>query len=187
MAALVKAATELMIEPGADLSIRNIAGRARVNHGLVHTYFGSKQALLAEAAHELLARVPIWDGRGSFPRIARADADLARLLRAFGLSALRADHESLFDYPHALAWSQGIVAAHPGMSDEEAMRRVLIGFATGLGWTLFARQLASVLGLDHEQLRRAEAELSDMVESLDRRPTSDVPTALAEGAAAAAD
>lgn len=48
-AALIQAAAELFAERGpARVSVRDVAARAGVNHGLVHQYFGSKRALLGE-------------------------------------------------------------------------------------------------------------------------------------------
>lgn len=55
-AALITAAAELFSHGiPALVSVRDIAGRANVNHGLVHQYFGSKDALVA-ATIEHLAR-----------------------------------------------------------------------------------------------------------------------------------
>jgi AcrR family transcriptional regulator len=53
--ALIEAAIDLFVEFGPNaVSVRAIADRAGVNHGLVHHYFGSKAALV-RAAHEHLA------------------------------------------------------------------------------------------------------------------------------------
>jgi TetR/AcrR family transcriptional regulator, repressor for neighboring sulfatase len=46
--ALIEAAIELFAERGpAAVSVREIATRAGVNHGLVHRHFGSKEGLLS--------------------------------------------------------------------------------------------------------------------------------------------
>jgi AcrR family transcriptional regulator len=48
-AALIQSASQLFAERGpAGVSVRDVAAHAGVNHGLVHQYFGSKQALLGE-------------------------------------------------------------------------------------------------------------------------------------------
>ena len=54
--ALIRATTELILERGVSVSVRDIAERAGVNHGLVHTYFGSKDALLTEAFGAVIDR-----------------------------------------------------------------------------------------------------------------------------------
>ena len=47
MASLMDAARDLFAERGpASVSVRDIAARARVNHGLIFRHFGSKEALL---------------------------------------------------------------------------------------------------------------------------------------------
>jgi AcrR family transcriptional regulator len=54
---LVRAAADLLSEVGPRaVSVRAIAERAEVNHGLVHYYFGGKDALLGEAMAELVER-----------------------------------------------------------------------------------------------------------------------------------
>src|ERR1700744_5973212 len=90
-AAVLQAASELFAEKGpAATSIREVAARAGVNHGLLHRHFGSKRQLLAatlqyladsaatlhdsgapaerlEAAYELQARVMVRSMLDGFP------------------------------------------------------------------------------------------------------------------------
>ena len=91
VAAVLSAASELFAERGpAATSIREVAARAGVNHGLLHRHFGSKRQLLAatlqhladsaatlrdsgapaerlEAAHELQVRVMVRSKLDGFP------------------------------------------------------------------------------------------------------------------------
>ena len=54
MNALIKAGAELFAERGlAAVSVRDVAARARVNHGLVHHYFGTKEDLLSAVVQRL--------------------------------------------------------------------------------------------------------------------------------------
>jgi AcrR family transcriptional regulator len=56
--ALVEALRELLRDrPAGAISVREIAARAGVNHGLVHRYFGSKEALVREAVSRIAAQV----------------------------------------------------------------------------------------------------------------------------------
>jgi AcrR family transcriptional regulator len=58
MNALVDAVVRLLDRRAAgDISVRDIAAEAGVNHGLVHHYFGSKEALIREAVARTNARV----------------------------------------------------------------------------------------------------------------------------------
>ena len=53
-ASLIKAARELLAEVGPNLmSVRSVAAKAGVNHGLVHHYFGGKRGLIEAAARHL--------------------------------------------------------------------------------------------------------------------------------------
>src|SRR6201997_2508907 len=54
VAAVLEAASELFAERGpAATSIREVAARAGVNHGLLHRHFGSKRQLLAATLQHL--------------------------------------------------------------------------------------------------------------------------------------
>jgi len=56
--ALIQAAAALFSEKGVDaVSLRMIADRAGVNHGLIHRHFGSKETLRIETQEKLAADV----------------------------------------------------------------------------------------------------------------------------------
>src|SRR5438045_9506246 len=53
-AAVLEAAADLFAERGpAATSIRDIAARSRVNHGLIHRHFGSKHSVVAAVLDHL--------------------------------------------------------------------------------------------------------------------------------------
>lgn len=55
---LIEAARQLVqTRPFSEVSVRDIAQLADVNHGFVHTWFGSKNDLLARVAQDLLQEV----------------------------------------------------------------------------------------------------------------------------------
>ena len=69
---LIVAARDLLAEVGPRAtSVRSVAARAGVNHGLVHHYFGSKEALLREGmkrlVHEHAVRATERAGKGPAP------------------------------------------------------------------------------------------------------------------------
>ncbi len=68
MAALIDATTALILEQGVTMSVRDIAMRAGVNHGLVHTYFGSKDSLLTATFGEISTRAAAEVGHTGFPQ-----------------------------------------------------------------------------------------------------------------------
>src|SRR5690348_4452281 len=54
VSALLESAADLFAERGpAATSIRDIAARSRVNHGLIHRHFGSKDGLVAAVLDHL--------------------------------------------------------------------------------------------------------------------------------------
>ena len=55
---LIEAATALLREkPFSDVGVRDIATRADVNHGFVHTWFGSKNDLLKRVLAEIIDNI----------------------------------------------------------------------------------------------------------------------------------
>jgi AcrR family transcriptional regulator len=94
--ALIEAASELLAETGpTTTSVRDIAGRAGVNHAQVHHYFGGKRGLLKEAMrrmasahHEALADIA---GERPFPPA--MTMPLERYLQAVVRAAIEGDIE----------------------------------------------------------------------------------------------
>ncbi len=90
-AALIDAAAELFADGiPALVSVRDIAARANVNHGLVHQYFGSKDALIAATIEELARQ------RAEIVENAPDEATAVRM-------ALRFQHDQPA-YTRLLAW-----------------------------------------------------------------------------------
>ena len=93
--ALIEAATELFSERGPNaVSVREIAKRAKVNHGLVHRHFGSKEGLLKEVQNKLAEEIALKVGD------ARPDETLQDLIGAVFGATNRQGH-----WLRILAWS----------------------------------------------------------------------------------
>jgi AcrR family transcriptional regulator len=169
--AIVAAARDLFAAHGyAGVSVRDIAAKARVNHGLVHRHFGSKEALLHAVLQGMfsdvgaMARVDLDPSSSDFllklfPLVTARKQDWQILMRAvmdgFDFQA------SPFEFPIT-----GAVVDHVAVrrgSRNEACRSIAGAIiAGGLGWLLLETYLSPVLDLDkvdHEKLRKRMATL----------------------------
>lgn len=132
VAAVLAAASELFAEKGpAATSIREVAARAGVNHGLLHRHFGSKRQLLAatlqdladagarlrqsgaaatelEAAQELQMRVMVRSALDGFPvqQLQKRFPGMEQFL-AQVRSAVSDDHQARLLAAHAMALQFG--------------------------------------------------------------------------------
>lgn len=158
---LVEAAADLIVEIGPHAStVRGVAERAGVNHGLVHHYFGSKESLLKAAMLRLLGEhrdfVAEHGGGGAIPppmlllqqaRYIRAVAhcvldgemDLALLEVTEGISVPRAALEYV-------ASSRG--EATPSTKVKAA---ACTAMALEMGWALLEPFLFAVTGVTVEE------------------------------------
>src|ERR1700753_2218751 len=81
-AAVLEAASHLFAEKGpAATSIREVAARAGVNHGLLHRHFGSKHQLLAATLQHLAdSAAALRESGASFERVEAAGELHARVM-----------------------------------------------------------------------------------------------------------
>jgi TetR/AcrR family transcriptional regulator, repressor for neighboring sulfatase len=165
VAAVLAAAGELFAEKGpAATSIREVAARAGVNHGLLHRHFGSKRQLLAATLQHL--------------------ADSAMTLRESGapLEQLEAAHEqqlrvmvrsTLDGFPieelqqrfPGMEWF--LEQVRPGHSDERQARlSAAHAMALQFGWGLIGPTLRVAFGLQDlsdSEIRAGVAEQIDKI------------------------
>lgn len=166
VAALVDAAADEMAERGVEAaSVRGIASRAGVNHGLVHRHFGSKQALLAAVLDRLAADVAAeFDAEGP---VALAGPSVTRFLRVLARAILDgADVGSLQGHHPVMDRLLPLLAQQTGLPDEEVRIVAAQRMALELGWLLFEPFLASAAGLEGIALDRARAEVRTTVRGL---------------------
>lgn len=157
---LVAAAAELLGEIGPRAtSVRMVADRAGVNHGLVHHYFSSKDGLLRAAmeslvdAHETWAReqsagspfpapLALLGDRRYLAAVVRCvlddEMDLARTELDRGVSVPRATLDHL-------------VARRGGTSDARTKALVALGMAMEMGWAALEPFLFAVTGTTEDE------------------------------------
>jgi AcrR family transcriptional regulator len=178
--ALVEAARALFAEHGPDaVSLRDVARRAGVNHGLIHHYIGGRDDLL-----RLVFTTATEHARRE---VANEDDPLAALhvLRRIGG---RSD-----EYSRLLAWALlgghdprqfhgrsaalDVVARAGDRTDRDSRaRRVALAIAMVqiLGWKLFGSYALAAAGLDDSDGDDVRGELEQLVDRLvaQARPTT---------------
>ena len=165
---LIRAAGELLSEVGPRAaSVRAVAARAGVNHGLVHHYFGSKEALLRAAMTRLV------EDHAAF---AKDMANGAAVPAPFALlqdqAYLRAVMRCVLDGELELATTElsaGVSVPHrvldeltaqQGLNepDVKTQAAVGIGMAMEMGWAALEPFIFAVVGATADQESvRAEA------------------------------
>jgi TetR/AcrR family transcriptional regulator, repressor for neighboring sulfatase len=166
-AAILEAATDLFAERGpAATSIRDIAARSKVNHGLVFRHFGTKEQLVGAVLDHLGMTTTT---------LRRTEAPAEELERAMDRH-LRVMARTLLDgYPVGQlqtqfpGMSQLLEAVRPRHTDDRSARLALANaVALQFGWRLFEPFLRASTGLDDltdAELREAVgAELARIVE-----------------------
>lgn len=161
--ALIAAATELLAERGPnDVSVREIAQRAGVNHGLVHHYFGSKTGLVTAVLDDLAQRTAqIATTTSPGPNLAffateGFDLHLRVLARLLLDGAAPPKFQSAFPFVDHLA---GLGRDLYGLDEATAQRRATQAVAMLLGWMMFEPWLMSAGGFDEADTERLRAEL----------------------------
>jgi TetR/AcrR family transcriptional regulator, repressor for neighboring sulfatase len=148
-AALIEAATQLFDRrnPGS-VSVREIARLAGVNHGLVHHYFGSKQALVQAVLDDLSSKA-----RTSLAAGTAMDQDSPVLTYTRILGRVMLEESDLTPLPasHPILVQLASLARDVGGLDERSARiRAAQGAALAMGWLLFEPLLVESSGLQGE-------------------------------------
>jgi len=152
--ALLDAATKLFAARGHNgVAMREIAARARVNYGLMHRHFGSKQALLRAVLDRLVERVNAG--------ISASDGDdLDTVLRqTLSSTAVHSDYfrilaRALLDgagrdeIQTSFPVAEKLVAAASAAGIDQPRDHVARQLATGLGWLVFGPYIRAATGVD---------------------------------------
>ena len=162
VAAVLAAAAELFAEKGpAATSIREVAARAGVNHGLLHRHFGSKRQLLAATLQHLADSAAAL--RESGAPLEQLEAAHERQLRVMVRSTLDGfPIEELQErYPGMELLLEQV---RPGHSDERQARLVAAhAMALQFGWGLIGRTLRVAFGLQDLSEAEIRAEVAQQI------------------------
>lgn len=147
IAAVLRSAADMFAERGlAATSIRDIAARSHVNHGLIHRHFGTKDALVAAVLDHLgqhLAELLAENADGA--KIADAVDRQLRVLAYASLDGYPVG-ELQSRFPTMQVLLEAVRPQHP--SELSARLAAAHTIALQLGWCLFGDFLRASTGLD---------------------------------------
>lgn len=149
--ALIDATIELIIEQGTAVSVREIAARADVNHGLIHAYFGSKDALIIAAVDHVNRRASTGVDTSGFPKPDLAGQRGGELAKVIARMRLDKNQDLFTSHPVAGRWVEAILANQPDVDETEAKTMVATASTLALGWPVFADHICEILELDDDQ------------------------------------
>ncbi len=170
MAALVDATTALIVEQGMTMSVREIARRAGVNHGLVHTYFGSKEALLEATFRAINDRAGDELDADGFPPADLAFRRDGELAKATARALLDLADDPFPSHPVLPAWRRALATTNPDSTDHELNERILIATTLALGWSLFGEHFGRILEVDPEARRSIEQRVVETIAEIGGLP-----------------
>lgn len=167
MTAILDAATALFAAKGvAGVSVRDIAAKANVNHGLVHRHFGSKENLRLQVQNHLMEKInaDIGEPENYTDAFLRGVAALRKneafwkvLARTFLDGQFEGDVQSAFPFLQKMT---AIItqAQKDGTFNKRTDPRLLVagGTAMVLGLLVFENYLLPGTGLDDEPAGTAQ-------------------------------
>jgi AcrR family transcriptional regulator len=170
--ALVEAARALFAEHGPDaVSLRDVARRAGVNHGLIHHYIGSRDDLLRlvfdrsteQARRQVEGATDVTAALRALRDLGGASSDYSRLLAW----ALLEGHDPAEFHGRSSALDAVAGAAGEGDDSRDSRDlRVALAMAVvqALGWKLFGRYAVLAAGLDGEDPETVRRDVEALVD-----------------------
>lgn len=134
--ALIDATLELLGEHGVNISVRQIAARAGVNHALIYRHFGSKQGVVSAALDTLTARVAdvVTQGGSAVDAVLGERLPTARILAWLILQ----DADGLVPRHAASAALVGQADASAVCEEHSPELRAALAGCFTLGWALYS-------------------------------------------------
>jgi AcrR family transcriptional regulator len=159
--ALIDSAKVLMgLRSPRQISGRELAQHARVNYGLIHHYFGTKDNVFAEAVAEATAAMgERWDAGGMLPVNTTDDVNS---YRTFAKLEVDDANSPIRDLINRIVVGQADVSGRDAR-DPELLAEVAITTALQFGWGAFESDILGALeqfGAEQDALRTRVAELS---------------------------
>lgn len=167
VAAILAAAADLFAERGpAATSIREIAARAKVNHGLVFRHFGAKEQLVGAVLDQLaVSRAALVDAGAPAAEIERAAVQHTRVMARTLLDGYPGG-QLQSQFPGALQLLDELPAGRA--SGQSARLAAAHALALQFGWRLFEPFVRGATGIElqAEELHQAvDAEVARILES----------------------
>lgn len=162
---LISAAADLLGEVGPQaMTIRAVADRAGVNHGLIHHYFGGKAGLLKEAMTRLVQEHAVFAmerSHGNPVPAALALTNDQRYLRAVVRSVLDDEMDlALTELSAGVSVPRGAMEhatalRHLDEPDVETKAQVAAGMAMEMGWAALEPFLFAIVDVSTEEEKEA--------------------------------
>lgn len=167
--ALVQAARELFVMHGpSSVSLRDVARRAGVNHGLIHHYIGSRDDLLRlvfaaatdRARQEVEGANDPVSALHSLRRVGGVSSDYSRLLAW----ALLEGHDPADFHGRSSAVDAIVGTSH--RDSRELRVRLAMAMVQTLGWKLFGAYALAAVGLTGEDADKVRSETDSLIDRL---------------------
>jgi AcrR family transcriptional regulator len=168
--ALVEATINLLVDHGTDISVRQIAAVAGVNHGLVHTYFGSKHALLTAALDEINRRTSAELDASGFPPAdlaMRRGGELAKVVARIRFDSVG---DLFSSHPVTSSWIDALAASRSDLDSDTVDEMVVTAATLALGWAVFADHLCEAVQIDAPRRQRLDERVAALVAELGGLP-----------------
>lgn len=178
--ALLKAAAALFAERGAEaVSTREIASKAKVNNGLIHRHFRTKDALLREVLESLSAEISSVDQDGDesavlvrFFNAVRERETYWKLLARTMLDGQPVDRvqRTFPTIGRAIELIREMQAQGKGPVDADPRAVAALLASVAFGWLVFEPWLLAAAGFQEEEKETAGREVIRLVRDYLNRP-----------------